>query len=105
MPSALLNKTVSFDQNTAATFTPVAAVTGKRIIITGYELVAGGANTIVFKDNTTALTGAIPVASGTRIGMPPTGSQVFATSVGNAFKVTLSSTGQVAGWFSYQVVE
>lgn len=106
MHSPFVNKTVAFDQNTASTFAVVAAPTnGKRIRITGYELTSAGSNTIVFKDGTTALSGAMPLIAGSRLGVPPDEKPAFETRANTAFNVTLSAAVQVAGYFTYQLVD
>lgn len=105
MPSPLLTKTAAFSQNTAATHEVVAAVTGKRIIVTGYELTAGGTNTVVWKSASTALSGASDVVSGTRLAQPLTDGFYLATAKGEALNITLSGAQKLAGYVNYQVVE
>lgn len=105
MTSSFLNKTAAFDQSTASTFTAVAAVTGKRIRVTGFGLTAAGTNTVTFKRASTALTGAMPVIAGSNLNSPAGNDLVFETGVGEALNITLSAAVQVAGWISYQIVE
>lgn len=104
MPSSLLNRSASFDQNTAATHEVVAAITGYRIVVVGYHLVSGGTNTVVFKSGSTARTGAIPVAAAGNLAMPPVG-PLFATTAGAALNITLSGAQQLAGYVIYRVEE
>lgn len=105
MPSPLLTKTAAFSQNTAATHEVVAAVAGKRIIVTGYELTSGGTNTVTWKSASTSLSGASDVAAGTRLGQPLTDGFYFATAAGEALNITLSGAQKLAGYVNYQVVE
>lgn len=91
----------------AASGTVVAAVTGKRIRVVSYVLSAAGAVAITWKSGTTALSGAMTLATGIPLcAAPPEalfgglGGQLQ-TEPGEALNLTLSGAVQVSGHLIY----
>ena len=80
-----------------------AGVPGRRIRITNYTVLSDKATTIQFLSNTTALTGAMPVAlSGGISASCDSSSQLFITLEGEALNVGLGDpAATVAGHFEF----
>jgi hypothetical protein len=92
--------------------TIVAAVTGRRIRVVSYVLVAAGAVTAQWKDSAAAtvkLAGAMSLITGVPVEAQPMpegrGAQYghFETSAGNALVLNLGGNVQVSGHVSYVV--
>lgn len=98
----------SIDLN--ATGNVVAAVTGKRIRVVTYVLVASGAGTVTWRSATTALSGAMTVATGTPISAAPLPEGLagqkghLETATGEALNLLISGSIQVSGHLVYEVV-
>lgn len=97
--------------NTAADNELVAAVTGKKIRVTSYVIMAAGTVNATFKSATTALTGAFPLVAQAGISAPfcppvasfgPNG--YFETARGEALNLTLDAGTLVAGHLTYELV-
>ena len=90
---------------TAADHTIIAAVSGKRIVVTSIVFTVGGDVNVTLKDGTTALSGAMDFGgtSEPRGMVVNFGDIVMRLSVGNAFIITLSAAVQVSGFVVYYV--
>lgn len=82
---------------------------GKRLRILGYLLVAAGAVVATLKSGSTALTGAMTLATGTPMVVPPGGTKIdrlpcMECGTNEAFNLTLGGAVQVSGWVVYEVV-
>lgn len=85
--------------------TLVAAVTGKRIRVISYALVAAGAVSVNFENGTTDITGVLPLAANSGLSFPGTESgPAFETSPGALLGLTLSGAVQVSGHLTYILV-
>ena len=96
-------KSASINIATAADHTIIAAVSGKKIIITSLLFTAGGDVNITLKDGTTALTGAMDFGGTSEPrGMVSNFSDCpLELTPGNAFVITLSAAIQVSGLVCY----
>ncbi len=86
--------------------TLVAAVTGKKIRVTSFYLVAVTAVTVAFESSTTsALTGIMSLgATGVlQAGFNPHGH--FETVAAELLNMTLGGAVQVSGWLTYQLID
>jgi hypothetical protein len=89
-------------QNTAARNQIVAAVTGKRIVVLNYTVVATGAVAITWESGTTALSGVMSFAANGGASAPGTGeSPVLTTARGEALNITSSGAVQISGHLTY----
>lgn len=86
---------------TAGTNELVAAVTGKRIKVFSYAVVATGAGTVKFQSASTDLTGAMSFAANGGISCAPGDDPWFATAAGEALNIVTS--GSAAGHLSYVI--
>lgn len=85
----------------AATGDVVAAVTGKKIRVVEFCIVAAGAVTANFESGTTDITGVMSLITGVPVfGNTPFG--CFETAAGAALRLTLGGSVQVSGWVNYQ---
>lgn len=85
--------------------TLVTAVAGKRILVLQYSLnAAGGANTITFKSGSTAISGAMDIASDATIEASLSPYGVLQTDSGAALVMNLSAATLVAGHLVYVLV-
>jgi len=96
----LQNAVISF--STAADQTVIAAVSGKQIKVYALNLVAAGATTVTVKDGSTALTGAMTLATGVPITYEAGPFPWFVTSQGNALVINDSGAVQVSGNVLYE---
>lgn len=93
-----------------ATGNVVAAITGKRIRLVSYVLVASGAGTVRWRSATTNLSGAMTVATGTPIVAPfaPEGMAGqkghLETATSEALNLEISGSIQVSGHLVYEAV-
>ena len=87
--------------------TVVAAVAGKKIRVLGFMLVGAGAVVAKFQSGAggTDLTGAMTLAAGTSIGVPPFSTGLFETAVATLLNLNLSGAIQVSGFLVYCTVE
>lgn len=80
----------------------VAAVTGKKIKVTGMFLIAAGAVSVKFKGGATDLTGAMAVAANGGFSvMSNADNPIFETAAGAALNINLSGAVAVAGAITY----
>ena len=81
--------------------TLVAAVTGKRIRVLNYAIVADAAVEVNFESDTTDISGpmSLPANGGVSANGWPAG--VFETAAGAALKITLSGAVEVNGHLAY----
>ncbi len=97
------NLTVKFAKvDLAASGDLVALVTGKKIRVVDFCLVAAGAVTVKFQTGAaTDLTGAMSLITGTPLqpGFDPTGH--FETVAGAKLNLVLGGSVQVSGWLKY----
>lgn len=88
----------------AASGAVISGVAGQIIRVYALCFVTVSAITVIFKDGSTALTGAMTTASGVPICLDglPMGHPRYTLTAGNDFTFTLSSGVQVSGnvWFS-----
>ena len=88
-------------ENTAARNAIVAAVTGKRIVVTNIVLVCTVANTVVWESSTTALSGVMSFdASG---GYSMSGGALLKTASGEALNITQTVASLVTGHLTYRL--
>lgn len=81
-------------KNTAANHEIVAAVANKRIVI--LQLICwmkGGAETVTFNSNASAIAGAMDIADDEKVIFPYCPHGLFRTEVGEAFKIDLNVGG------------
>jgi hypothetical protein len=105
MPSVAISAASSGDN------TLIAAVTGRRIVVTGYVLISSGTVNAAFKSGaSTALTGAFPLTAQAGASAAPwsgAGTRKvgwFATSSSEALVLNLSGAVGVYGHLTYEVV-
>lgn len=81
----------------------VALVSGRRIRVIAYHLVAAGAVTVKFQSGgTTDLTGAMTCATGAAQSPAECRAGHFQTAVGEKLNLVLSAAVQVSGHLTYQ---
>lgn len=86
--------------------TLVPAVSGKKIRVLSYALIAASAVNVTFESGTTvALTGAMPFGGNGGIAPSPGPFGHFETATGALLNLKLSDTIQVSGHLSYHLVE
>lgn len=88
------------DISTATTTAVIAATAAKKIKIVKILLVSDAANTVVLKDDTTALTGAMTMNAGAVIGFDGDHSPMIITT-NKAFNITTSQSEQLSGFILY----
>lgn len=104
MPYAAISASSSGDN------TIVAAVTGKKIRVQNYTILAAGAVSITWKSGSTAISGAMPLAANG--GMAPSAGTATATGLdgvlqtagGEALVLNLSAAVAVGGHIRYEVL-
>lgn len=79
----------------------IAAVTGKRVLVHRLFLVCAGTTNLTFKRGTTALSGAVPMATNGGITFDITGEPWFTTNSAEAFNIESSNGVQVSGTIYY----
>ena len=93
---------------TAASHEIVAAKSGYKIRLHGYLLVAAGAVNVTWQSASTALTGAMTMATGVPNSSPPANSfdslHPLETAYGEALNLLLSGAVQVSGWIVFDYV-
>jgi hypothetical protein len=92
----------------AASGALVTPGTSQLVRVTGYQLVAAGAVTAKFQSNTTDLTGAMSLITGTPVGQqvsgrPGTRPCLFKTAKGQPLNLTLGGAVQVSGHLNYDL--
>ena len=93
---AVINYSTSGDK------TVIAAVAGKRIVVTGGLIVCGAAVTLTFKSGSTAITGPMTFAAGGGFGRDARpDSYLFRTEAGQALILNLSADAAVGGCLTY----
>ena len=95
------------DTATSGNNTLVAAVTGKKIRVTGFVAVGAGTVNIAFQSGAggTALTGAMPLGANTSVVAPHNPSGWFETAAAALLNLNLSAAIGVRGFLKYQTVE
>ena len=82
--------------------TIVAGVAGEQIRVLGYYLTDTVAGTLTFESNTTAITGAMYIASNASINIAPSKFGCFETTAGQALELaTTGASCQVSGYVVY----
>jgi hypothetical protein len=86
----------------------VAAVTGRKIKVLGYVLMAAGTVNVKWQDGTTDLTGALPLTAQVGAVVPQCGGEGyhpewFKTTAGNALNLNCDSTVGVYGQVVYEL--
>lgn len=90
------------DTSSAGDTTLVSAVTGRKVRVTSYVLVAAAPVTVEFKSGSTALSGAMPFgANGGASASGHPESPVLECAAGEALVITLGGAIQVSGHISY----
>ena len=91
--------TASFTETTAATNEIIAAVAGKKIIVTSLVLVCASANGINWEDGTTDISGVMSfTANG---GYSLSGSRLLETTAAAALQMTQTGATVVSGHLTY----
>ena len=95
--------TAAINIATAADHTIIAAVSGKKIVVTTLVFTVGGDVNVTLKDGTTSLSGAMDFGgtSEPRGMVVNFADIVMKLSTGNAFVITLSAAVQVSGFVVY----
>lgn len=83
--------------NASGDNTIVAATAGKATQVLALLITAAGATTITAKQGSTALTGAMTLATGVPLNLPFTGVPYFTTAANAAFILNSSNAVQVSG--------
>lgn len=82
----------------------IAAVSGKRIYIHGYVVVAAGTVNLVFEDSDgTDLTGSIPLIANAGVSAPNSVEPWFILPEGKAFHGNIDANVLVAGHVAYSI--
>lgn len=89
------------DTNTTGDNTLISATVGQTSRVFKVFLVSSAATTIIWKDGTTGLTGAITVAAGGSFVLDLDGDPWFTTSSNSAFILNQSGTAQLSGRIYY----
>lgn len=92
------------DIATSGDNTVIAAPTSGHIEIDHITLVAGDAVEIIFKDGSTAFTGAMSFGQNGSYAYDNTAPNAIALTDASAFKINLSASIQVSGFVVYRVV-
>ena len=93
--------TAKINENTAATNTIVAAVTGRKIVVTSIVLVCLGSNGVNWEDGTTDISGVMTFdANG---GYSLSGARLLETTAGAALQLTQTVADVVSGHISYKL--
>lgn len=97
---ALTNAAISI--SSSGDNTGVAGTAAQTVRVFRIVLVAASAVSVKFRDNTTDLTGAMPLtANGTMVLESETSEPLFVTTASNAFNINLSSAVSVTGFIQY----
>jgi hypothetical protein len=99
-PGASAVKYAVINESTAASNELVAAVTGKRIIVLSYTLLAGGTVNVTFQSAATAISGAMPLVANAGIAISDNNG-LMDTVAGEALNLLSSDAIQVSGHLSY----
>ena len=99
-PGASAVKYAVINESTAASNELVAAVTGKRIIVLSYTLLAGGTVNVTFQSAATAISGAMPLVANAGIAISDNNG-LMDTVAGEALNLLSSGAIQVSGLLSY----
>jgi hypothetical protein len=98
MPNAVVNAAASGDNTIIA-----APGAGKQIEVRGYHIAAAGAVTATWKSGSTALTGAMTMATGTPHDAYSWADPVFLLAANEALVLTLGGAVQVSGHVTYVI--
>ena len=94
-------KQVVISENTTGDQEIVAAVTGKRIVVTSFWFKCSAANTLTWKSATTAISGAAAWEQSGGMIAPFNIGGYFWTIAGQALNLNLSAAQQVSGSLTY----
>lgn len=92
-PSNDMPYSIAIVSSTAATITPVAAVTNQIVRVYKMYLLSSGTAILTPQDGSTALSGGIPLAANGSIVLDSDGCPWYITSPGNAFTIANSGSG------------
>ncbi len=95
VPGKIENAKIDFSGSGDNTI--VAASSGKRVFVYRLYFILGAITDIIFKDGTTALTGAMPFLANGFMILDPTQVPWHQTSAGAAFVINSSNAVQVSG--------
>jgi|SRR6516162_1014557 hypothetical protein len=102
-PSNDMPYSIAVVSSTAATITPVAAVTGQVVRVYKMYLLSSGTAILTPQDGSTPLSGGIPMAANGSIVLDADGCPWYITSPGNAFTIANSGAGvTISGCIYYQ---
>jgi len=106
MLDAFQHYTAVIDHASSGNNTVVAAVTGKKIVVTSFCLVSAGTVTARFESaaDGTALTGQMTMAVNTSVAAPYNEAGHFWTVAGELLNLELSGAVSVDGWLTYRLV-
>ena len=93
--------TASYTKTTAATNDVIAAVTGKKIIVTSLVLVCAAANSVNWEDGTTDISGVMSFAANG--GYSLSGSRLLETTAGATLALTQTGATVVSGHLTYHL--
>ena len=104
---AIAETTVAINVSASGQTALVAAVPGKKIVVTRYLIVAQGAVSPKFQSASTDLTGPLRLAADGNailddVGVP-TFRALFATNSGEALNINLSAAVAVGGYLNYRI--
>jgi len=91
-------------ESTAATNELVAAVTGKKIVVLNYAIVATAAVGVNFESATTDISGVMQLGANGGIAHTDNEFGLFETAAGAALAMTSDAAVQVSGYLTYVVV-
>ncbi len=97
--SNLVSAAISF--NTTGDNTIISLTANQGIRVYRLMLVADASTNIIFKNGSTALTGAIPLFAGGAFVLDVSNEPWFIVSVGSAFVINQSGTANIAGKLDY----
>lgn len=109
VPAVQASNSVAISVSTATTTEVIPLVSGKRIYVTSWDIIAGGTGTITIKygtgsscgTGTTSLTGAYPLIAQAGIVKGNGLGAVLFVPAGNALCITTSAAVQMSGSLSY----
>lgn len=96
-------RTAAVSFTTTGDNTVIAAVAGKLVTVVGLLLVSTGATNITVKDGANLLSGAMPLAAGIPLVLPPDATMDYyaTTTGGNSFILNQSGAVQISGTVWY----
>ena len=91
------------NETTAASNEQVAAVTGAKIVVTGYTIVCGAAETVTWQSASNAISGDMQFAANGGISAPFHPDGHFETAEGEALNLLQAGAADVSGHLTYFV--